>query len=222
VTVDGVTTTVSGANTDGCNPESCDHVVIKNCILGAGDDNIAIKSGRDADGRRINTPCQNLVIWNNQFEGPWGAITLGSELTGGIQNVYAFNNSTFGTGTRYMHYVKSNTQRGGFARNINIDSFYGSGLHEAVISITMTYFGQIGSFPPDFSGPFRINHVTVDTAPMVLDLEGLSSDKIGEVNLSNSTFRHIMTSTNHVSNVTKVTSTNVTINGKAVHESNQP
>src|SRR5438552_2194696 len=113
VTIDGVTTHYSGSNTDGCDSECCDHVVIKNSTLLAGDDNIALKSGRDIDGRRINLPTQNIVIWNNQFEGPWGAIALGSELTGGIRNVYAYNNSTIGSSTKYALHVKSNTRRGG-------------------------------------------------------------------------------------------------------------
>ena len=93
-------------NSDGCDPECCDHVVIKNSTLLAGDDTIAIKSGRDADGRRVNVPTQNVVIWNNQFEGPVGAICLGSEMTGGIRNVYAYNNSTVGSGTRHALFVK--------------------------------------------------------------------------------------------------------------------
>ncbi len=215
VTVDGVTTNVSGANTDGCDPECCDHVVIKNSTIMAGDDNIAIKSGRDADGRRINTPCQNIVIWNNVFQGPWGAITLGSELTGGIQNVYAFSNKTTSSGTRYMHYVKSNTLRGGFARNINIDTFHGSHLSHDVIFITMSYNGQTGSFPPDFSGPFNLNHITVDTAPRVVDDEGISSDHVGPLNLSNSTFTNITHSSNTISDA-PVHFSHVTINGKFV------
>lgn len=61
VTVDNVTTDTDRTylNTDGCDPEYCDHVVIKNCVLGSNDDNIAIKSGRDEDGRRVDVPSQN-------------------------------------------------------------------------------------------------------------------------------------------------------------------
>src|SRR5579859_5875024 len=217
VTVDGVTTNHSGSNTDGCDPECCDHVVIKNSTIRAGDDNIAIKSGRDADGRRIHVPTQNVVIWNNQFEGPWGAITLGSELTGGIENVYAFSNSVIGTGTRFAHYVKSNTQRGGFARNINIDTLRATHFSHAVVFITMHYNSQTGSFPPDFGGPFNLNNFTVAGAAQVLDLDGIASDRIGNVNVSNSTFSGIANATNTISNVTKVTLTNVTINVKPVH-----
>jgi polygalacturonase len=217
VTIDGVTTNQSTSQTDGCDPECCDHVVIKNSTLKAGDDNIALKSGRDADGRRVNVPTQNVVIWNNQFEGPWGAITLGSELTGGVRNVYAFSNSTVGTGTRFVHYVKSNTLRGGFTRNINIDTFHGSNFHTAVVFINMLYNSQTGNYPPDFSGPFNLSNITVDTAPIVLDLVGLANDKIGNFNLSNSTFTNIKNATSSISNVTTVKYTNVTINGNPVH-----
>src|SRR5207248_10387732 len=90
VTVDGVSTDPSTAhsNTDGCDPECCDHVVIRNCNLGAHDDNIAIKSGRDADGRRVNVPTQNLVVHGCVMNGAWGAVTCGSEMTGGIRHGY--------------------------------------------------------------------------------------------------------------------------------------
>jgi polygalacturonase len=216
VTVDGVTTHHSGGNTDGCDPECCDHVVIKNSTLFAGDDNIAIKSGRDADGRRVNVPTQNVVIWNNQFEGPFGAICLGSELTGGIQNVYAYNNSTVGSGTRHALFVKSNTKRGGFARNVHIDRFHGSGFHSAVVFVTMNYFGQTGNFLPDFSGPFNLANFVVDTAPIALDLHGLPGDKTGTFNLSNCAFTHIANPASNISHVTKANYTHVTINGKLV------
>lgn len=216
VTVDGVTTSISIANTDGCDPESCDHVVIKNSTLKAGDDNIAIKSGRDADGRRINVPTQNVVIWNNTFEGPWGAITLGSKLTGGIQNIYVYSNQVVGTGTSYALFVKSNTLRGGYVKNINIDTFHGVNFHKSVFFVTMTYFNQTGNFPPDFSGPFNLNNYVVDTAPIALDVHGLSNDKVGTFNLSNSIFTHITNQTNSISNVTKVNYTNVTIDGTSV------
>jgi hypothetical protein len=216
VTIDGVTTHISGSNTDGCDTECCDHVVIKNSTLLAGDDNIALKSGRDADGRRINVPTQNIVIWNNQFEGPWGAISLGSELTGGIRNVYAYNNSTIGSGTRYALYVKSNTKRGGFVRNVHLDGFRGSDFDGAAIFATMSYSGQTGNLLPDFSGPFNLANFVVDTAPIALNLHGLSDDKAGTFNLSNCTFTHIANPTSSISNVTKVNYTHVTINGKPV------
>ena len=50
-----------GHNNDGCDPESCNYVLIEDNYFNTGDACIAIKSGRDEDGRRINTPCQNIM-----------------------------------------------------------------------------------------------------------------------------------------------------------------
>ena len=62
ITVDGVTTNSLGPNNDGCDPESCTDVMIKNCSFTDGDDCIAIKSGRDADGRRVNVASKNIIV----------------------------------------------------------------------------------------------------------------------------------------------------------------
>ena len=57
-----------GPNNDGCNPESCTDVLIKNCYFDTGDDCIAIKSGRNADGRRLNAPTENIIVQGCQHE----------------------------------------------------------------------------------------------------------------------------------------------------------
>ncbi|HLL66368.1 MAG TPA: glycoside hydrolase family 28 protein [Micromonosporaceae bacterium] len=152
VTVDGVTTDrdTTRTNTDSCDPESCDHVVIKNSVLRANDDNIAIKSGRDADGRRVNVPSQNIVAFGNTMDGSSGAITCGSEQTGGIQNVYAYQNRLIGATARGL-YIKSNTLRGGFTRNINIDSMSGS-IRSVFALVEMAYKNQTGGFLPEYRG----------------------------------------------------------------------
>jgi len=62
VTVEGLSISSPGPNTDGCDPESCDGVVVQRVTYDTGDDCMAIKSGRDADRRRVNVPCQNVVV----------------------------------------------------------------------------------------------------------------------------------------------------------------
>src|SRR5262249_47244749 len=152
---------------------------------------------------------------NNTFEGPVGAIALGSELTGGIQNVYAYANATMGSGTAYAIFIKSNIQRGGFVRNVKVDTFTSAGLRKSVAYLTLTYSTPPTNenYPPDFRGPFTFNNIVLDHAPQVLDLEGLASDRIGDVTLSKSTFTNIENPTDTIQNVTKVTRTNVSING---------
>ena len=211
VIIDGVTTTVGAPNTDGCDPESCDGVVIKRCTLASGDDNLALKSGRDADGRRVNVPCRNVVIINNQAEGRFGFLTLGSELTGGIENVYAYNNWTYGQGVGYALWIKSNSRRGGFARNINVDTFTGAHLRSGVVSITMAYDSQAGQYPPAFSA-INLSKVVVAGAPVVLDVQGLPGDPIAGLSLRDSTFTGIDGS-NRIAYATGVELGNVTING---------
>jgi polygalacturonase len=215
VTVDGVHTDPSTAssNTDGCDPESCDHVVITNCNLGAHDDNIAIKSGRDADGRRVNVPCQNLVVVNCTMNGNWGAITCGSEQTGGIRNVFAYKLNVTGA-TKFALYVKSNTKRGGFSQNINLDSVSGT-FARSFVFVTSTYNSQTGNFPPAF-GPITISNSSCTKADRVFDVSGLSNSHINGLVASDSKFAGVANTSNILNNVDGRKFTNVTINGKPI------
>jgi regulation of enolase protein 1 (concanavalin A-like superfamily) len=216
VTVDSVTTGgTSNPNTDGCDPESCDHVVIKDCTLDANDDCIAIKSGRDDDGRRVNTPSQNIVIYGCRFQGPIGGITFGSELTGGIRNVYAYNDQTYGTGVGYMLFVKSNTRRGGYAINLNLDSIQADHLHGPWGFAQMDYLGQTGNYLPAFED-WNISNVTGDSDPLVFQLRGLPQDPIDNFNVSHSAFTNIANPASQYSNVADIHLDGVTVNGNPV------
>jgi polygalacturonase len=187
VTVEGVTTSVSGANSDGCDPESCDRVVVRGCTLASGDDNIALKSGRDTDGRRLAVPCRNVVIAGCQAEGRFGFLCCGSELSGGIENVFAYRNRSYGQGIGSILWVKSNTRRGGYVRNVRVADFHAGALRTAVVSMTTEYAGQEGDWLPRFSD-IELSGLTVESAPRVLDLKGLAAAPMGPVVLRDSTF----------------------------------
>lgn len=215
VTVDGVTTDPSTAhsNTDGCDPECSDHVVIRNCVLGAHDDNIAIKSGRDDDGRRVNVPSRNIVVSGCVMNGNWGAITCGSEMTGGIRDVYAYNCTVVGA-TKFALYVKSNTLRGGFAQNINLDSFSGT-FDRAFSFVQMDYNGQTGDYPPAF-GPFTISRSSCTRAPVVFDVSGLADDHLGGFTVRDCAFNGVADPADRFAYVDGIDFTDVTINGTPV------
>jgi regulation of enolase protein 1 (concanavalin A-like superfamily) len=216
VTVDSVTTGgTNNPNTDGCDPESCDHVVIKSCTLDANDDCIAIKSGRDDDGRRVNAPSQNIVIYGCQFQGPVGGITFGSELTGGIRDVYAYDDKTHGTGVAYMLFVKSNTRRGGYAVNLNLDSVQADHLHGPWGFAQMDYLGQTGNHLPDFED-WNLSNVTGDSDPRVFQLRGLPQDPIRDFNVSRGAFTNIANPLDLYTNVADVSLDGVTTNGNPV------
>jgi len=211
VTIDGVVTRVAGANTDACDPESCRRVVIRGCTFASGDDNIAVKSGRDDDGRRVATPCEDIVIMNCQGEGRFGFICLGSEQTGGIRNVYAYNNRTFGRGVGWMLWVKSNSRRGGFTENVRIDGFTGAGFRNAVVGITMTYAGQSGD-PPRFDG-LQFSRLDVRDAPMPFDIEALPSSPLGLLTVRDARFLNMASPTSRLINAPHIVTRDVLVNG---------
>jgi polygalacturonase len=135
LTVRNVTVDTKGPNTDGCDPDSCTDVLIKDCTFSDGDDCIAIKAGRDVDGRRVNIPCQNLVIQNCTFKDGHGGVAMGSETSGGIRNVFAegcvFNSPNLDSAMRF----KTNPARGGFIENILIRN---CSVKTAKVGIQMT------------------------------------------------------------------------------------
>jgi polygalacturonase len=104
-------------NDDGFNPDSCQDVLVEGCHFDTVDDNIAIKSGRDNDAWQ-GMPSQNIVVRNSTFErAHWGGLVIGSEVGGGVRNVFLENNRMGEVGRAL--YVKSNSDRGGFVENIH-------------------------------------------------------------------------------------------------------
>lgn len=108
---------------DGIDPESCDDVVIQDNSITTLDDGISVKSGRNADGRKLRAPSQNILIEGNTFDNPSGgsaSISIGSEMSGGVYNVFAEDNTSGGDGTAYLLKLKTNSYRGGVIQGIYV------------------------------------------------------------------------------------------------------
>jgi polygalacturonase len=215
VTVDGLTITSSGPNTDGCDPESCDGVVVRGVSYDTGDDCMAIKSGRDTDGRRVNVPCQNVVIQDCDFANGHGGITIGSEMSGGVRNVYARDLTMNSANLEAGHRIKTNTLRGGFALNSNVYRVTAGTVGGPLLLIDGDYDDQTGDFPPDITG-ITLNDWTVDTCAGLWSIVGASaSDPIGTATLENMT---VGTSTvaNSAEYISSLVVENVTVGGTPV------
>ncbi|TDO56122.1 glycosyl hydrolase family 28 [Kribbella sp. VKM Ac-2571] len=121
VLVRGITVDSLGPNNDGCNPDSCENVVITGCSFTTGDDCIAIKSGRDADGRRAGRPSRNILIESCRFTAGHGALTIGSEASGGVQDVRARDLRVTGSVDHALR-IKTNSSRGGVIERITVEN----------------------------------------------------------------------------------------------------
>jgi polygalacturonase len=215
VTVDGLTISSTGPNTDGCDPESCDRVLVQNVTYDTGDDCMAIKSGRDADGRRVNVPCQNVVVQNCNFANGHGGITIGSEMTGGVKNVYARDLTMNSANLQAGHRIKTNTLRGGYALNTNVYRVTAGTVGGPLLLIQGNYDGQTGDFPPDLND---INLVdwTVSDCEGIWSIVGASaSDPVNTVTLDNLTIT-TSTAANSAQYISDLIVKDVTVGGTPV------
>jgi len=139
VIVRGVTIINKGPNGDGCDPESCNRVLIEDCMFRTGDDCIAIKSGRNADGRRWGIPCQNVIVRNCKMEDGHGGIVVGSEISGGFRNLFLENCQMDSPNLDRVVRIKTNTCRGGVVENIYVRNVEVGECREAVLKINLNY-----------------------------------------------------------------------------------
>ena len=145
ITVRGVHINNDGPNGDGCDPESCDRVLIENCFFNTGDDCIAIKSARNNDGREggqgrfAGIPSKNIIIRHCQMQNGHGGIVIGSEISGGCQNVYAHDCEMDSPDLDRVLRIKTNSCRGGIIENINVRDIKVGQCGESVLKINTDY-----------------------------------------------------------------------------------
>lgn len=134
ITIDGVKVFNPwySQNGDALDLESCTNALVINNVFDAGDDAICIKSGKDEDGRRRGEPCQNVIVKNNVVLHGHGGFVVGSEMSGGVKNIYVSDCTFLGTdvGLRF----KSTRGRGGVVENIYIHNINMIDIpHEALL-----------------------------------------------------------------------------------------
>ena len=128
-----------GPNCDGIDIESSSDVLVENCRFDQGDDAICIKSGRNAEGRKLNRPSRDILIRNCTVAHGHTLLGIGSELSGGIRNVRMENCRVEGEVWRFLR-VKTNPARGGFVENVVMENVSGGTATEEIFSIETDYF----------------------------------------------------------------------------------
>ena len=189
VTIRGVTVRSHGPNNDGCDPESCRNVLIESCTFDTGDDCIAIKSGRNADGRRIGVPSENIIVRGCQMKDGHGGVVLGSEMSGGIRNVFVENCAMDSPNLDRAIRLKSNTMRGGYLENLFVRNVKVGQVADAVVRINLNYDKDRGQHSPTVRNIF-IENVTSERSKYPFYFAGLDDSKIRNVVIENCTFKN--------------------------------
>ena len=204
-----------GPNNDGCDPESCKDVLIDNCFFDTGDDCIAIKSGRNNDGRRINVPTENIIIRNCTMRDGHGGITVGSEISGGVRNLFAHDNKLDSPDLWTAIRVKNNASRGGKLENFYYKNNTVGQVSRAVVEIDFNYEeGAKGGHIPLMRN-LQIDGLTCGSGNRAVDLQGLENAPIYDISLTNCTFGE-MKNPSVIKNVMGLRINGVTIGGKPV------
>ena len=217
ITVDGVITNSLGPNNDGCDPESCSDVLIKNCSFTDGDDCIAIKSGRDEDGRRVNVPSKNIIVKDCQMKDGHGGIVIGSETSGGVENVYGQNCVMSSKNLERAIRIKSNACRGGVLKNFYFRNLKVGQVREAVVKINMYYEKEKAvncHYLPTLTGVY-VSNVISRQSQYAIYIEGLSDKPATDIYIHNCSFGNVAKE-NFIKDAKYLHVANTLVNGKEV------
>ncbi|HXC35437.1 MAG TPA: glycoside hydrolase family 28 protein [Candidatus Acidoferrales bacterium] len=205
VTIRDVTVDTKGPNTDGCDPDSCADVLIRNCNFSDGDDCISVKSGRDRDGQKVNIPARDIVIQNCHFQAGHGGVALGSETSGGIRDVFAEHCEFDSTNLEMAIRLKTNPARGGYIEDIYIRNCV---IKQAQTGIDMTLkYGSSGEIDGNAIPVIRnidIRNTTFRRLTRPIFIEGWSeSAPISDVSIVDCRFLHTAEK-NYITNATDI------------------
>jgi len=215
VTVQNVTVISHGPNNDGCNPESSKDVLIKNCYFDTGDDCIAIKSGRNADGRRVNIASENIIIQGCTMKDGHGGVVIGSEISGNCRNVFAEDCVMDSPNLERALRIKTNSMRGGIVENIFMRNITVGEVSDAVIRIYFHYGeGDVGQYTPIVRN-INVSHITSQKSKYAFYFDGYERSPITNINLEDCKFNDVEKG-NKLNWVTGLEMKEVFINGKLV------
>jgi len=191
ITIRGVKISSHGPNNDGCDPESCWDVLIESCEFDTGDDCIAIKSGKNNDGRRVNISSENIIVRNCRMKDGHGGVVLGSECSGHIRNVFAENCDMDSPNLERVLRLKDNAVRGGILENVFLRDIRVGRVAEAILTIDLLYEeGAKGDFMPMVRN-IAFDKVTANSAPRVMYIVDFPGSTIDDIRFSDCTFKGV-------------------------------
>ncbi len=217
VTVRNVRIDSHGPNNDGCDPESCRDVLIEGCTFDTGDDCIALKSGRNDDGRRIDVPIENVIVRDCQMKDGHGGVVIGSEISGGARNIFAERCRMDSPRLDRVLRIKTNAMRGGVIEHVYMRDVQVGQVAEAVVTINFYYEeADRGGYRPAVRD-VEVRNVTSRKSDYGLLLRGFPQAPIRDVRVVDCTFDGVA-KPDLLEAVSELVLTNVKVNGAVRNE----
>ncbi|PZX11735.1 glycosyl hydrolase family 28 [Breznakibacter xylanolyticus] len=192
VVIRNVNVFAHGHNNDGVDPEMSQNVLIENCTFDQGDDAIAVKSGSNWDAWKLNTPSKNIVMRNCTIKNGHQLLAVGSELSGGIENVW-LNNCTVAPGAKMFHlvFIKTNERRGGYVKNIIVENIVADKMDEGVLGIETDVLYQWRDLVPTLVkkttpiSDITLKNIEAGSVKFVSHIQGQANQPVQNVVLKN-------------------------------------
>jgi polygalacturonase len=218
VTVRGVTIRSHGPNNDGCDPESCSDVLIEGCTFDTGDDCIALKSGRNTDGRRLHAPIENVIIRDCRMRDGHGGVVIGSEISGGARYIFAERCHMDSPRLDRVLRFKSNAERGGVIERVAMRNITVGEVAEAIVAADFYYEeGDTGAFTPVLRD-VEVRNVTSRKSKYAFFLKGYERSPLSDIRVTDCTFEGVENA-DVLQSVRNLTVSNVRVNGRLRNES---
>lgn len=213
ITISNVTVRTKGPNNDGCNPESSRNILIQDSYFDTGDDCIAIKSGRNADGRRLNVPSENIIVRRCTMRDGHGGVVMGSEISGSVRNVFVEDCIMDSPRLDRIIRIKTNSIRGGTIENIFVRNLNVGNVRQAILHIDFDYEeGDAGDFPPTVRN-IHLENITSQSSDRAIFINAYERAPVTGIFLKNCTFNGVERE-NLINHVSDIRVENVTINGQ--------
>jgi polygalacturonase len=213
ITISNVSVISHGPNNDGCNPESSRNILIQDSYFDTGDDCIAIKSGRNADGRRLNVPSENIIVRRCTMRDGHGGVVMGSEISGSVRNVFVEDCIMDSPNLDRIIRFKTNSIRGGVIENIFVRNISVGNVRRAILYIDFDYEeGDAGEFTPVVRN-IHLDNITSQSSDRAIFIQAYERSPVTGVYLKNCTFNGVARE-NVINFVEDFRAENVFINGE--------
>jgi polygalacturonase len=213
ITISNVSVISHGPNNDGCNPESSRNILIQDSFFDTGDDCIAIKSGRNADGRRLNVASENIIVRRCTMRDGHGAVVMGSEISGNVRNVFVEDCIMDSPNLDRIIRIKTNSLRGGVIENIFVRNLKVGKVKQAILHVDFDYEeGDAGDHLPAVRN-IHLDNITSQNSERAIFINAYERSPLHGLYITNCSFNNVQKE-NRINYLEDFHTENVFINGE--------